>query len=82
MVLATCNGLCPQMDGIQIFRHADQKARPGYHAYTPNEAFGRETLLKNHMENKLKSEPKTQNAEKSNSEPNIPECSLCDDTFT
>ena len=40
-----------------------------------------ETVLKRHIENKHKAEPKSDTVEQSNTEPIFPECSLCDDTF-
>jgi hypothetical protein len=52
-----------------------------YDCYTCLEVFQSETVLKRHMENKHKGEPKSDTVEQTNSEPIVSECSLCDDKF-
>ena len=68
---------------LTMKKHVNTKhSNKSYDCFTCHEVFQSETVLKRHMENKHKAEPKSDTVEQSNSEPIVPECSLCDDTFT
>ena len=68
---------------LTMKKHINTKhSKKSYDCYKCHEVFKDETGLKLHMENKHESENKKETAAKLNSESIVPECSLCDDTFT
>ena len=64
-------------------KHINTKhSKQSYNCYKCHEVFESETVPKSHTEDKHKSEYISQSAAKLDSEPIIPECSLCEDRFT
>ena len=67
---------------LTMKKHINTKhSNKSYDCSNCHELFQSQTVLKRHMENKHKAEPKSDTVEPSKSEPIVPKRSLCDDAF-